>query len=315
MTTASSPVGSPAAKRPRIMPIPDDPSCYFIARITQPGALKALVENISHIIAEIEIAVEKSDEFTGIRIEMLDDMRVCMVMAKLPCEVYLNSAWLSVNPTGTFRINSEALLLVMRQVESQYTVDISQRVDDDRITCQSCEHLTQRDVLVARIPTLALQSTGVVKLKDVAVTFDVVLQLHTMRSVIKMCGEINAPDVMLKIEEAVAPNGETHEIFSISADGSRMEMRRQFVGVRDDDDTIQVDESQGAGDIDTQANERRTVFSEAYSTKYLNNFLRSMSRTTVELKLSPQQPLFLRYPLGTRDASVTFVLAPKNDDV
>ena len=298
--------------------IRSDPNLNFQVRITQPTSLKSLIENISHIVSELEIVVEESEAFTGIRIEMLDDNRVCMVVAKMPCDVYVNPKWATKNTpdfkSGSFCVNSEAMLLVMRQVDAQYTVDISQDLGGDRILCRSCEYLTQADVLTCRIKTLCPKNNGTVKLKNVEVSFDIVMQLHMMRSVIKMCNEINAPDVMFKITETNV-NGTVYETFTMEADGSRLEMKRDFVSVRNEDGTITMDEGSSKTSLPSFDGEvGNVVFQEAYSTKYMNNFLRSMSRTTVELKLSPGQPLFCTYPLGGRDSSVTFILAPKNED-
>ena len=57
--------------------------------------------------------------------------------------------------------------------------------------------------------------------------------------------------------------------------------------------------------------EGELIFHESFDTKYLNNFLRSMNRTTVMLNMAPGQPLHVMLPLGGRDSSVTFILAPK----
>ena len=86
-----------------------------------------------------------------------------------------------------------------------------------------------------------------------------------------------------------------------------MKLQRTFKGMNDEN---------GHRNNLTMLDEGNVIFNEAFSTKYLNNFVRSMNNTTsIMLHMSPNNPLHVSYPLGNRDANITFILAPREDDV
>jgi hypothetical protein len=56
----------------------------------------------------------------------------------------------------------------------------------------------------------------------------------------------------------------------------------------------------------------RRVFSESFSTDFLNLFLKSMEKQALHLTLVPQGPLIIRYQLGADHSNVHFVLAARD---
>ena len=132
------------------------------------------------------------------------------------------------------------------------------------------------------------------------------MDLQTVRTFLKSCESIKSEDIEIIVKEHQGSNSNTIETVTMKAcEKATMALQRTFKGVRDDEET-----KNGLNMLD----DGKVIFNEAFSTKYLNNFVRSMNRTNIMLHMSPKNPLHVSYPLGTRDSSITFILAPRESD-
>lgn len=284
----------------------DNSNHIFQVKISQPSALRLLSENINHVVKTVEFHIVKGKEegdFEGLRVETLDDNKVCLVIGQLPCEVDVCSDW-DNRESNSVRVSIEWLLLTLRQIDQQYSLVIEQLKDqEDKVRLRSFETLTGEDELVAEFHTLVAQNSASIKLAQFPVSLQLEMDLTTVRGFLKSCEAIKSEDVEIIVEEVGANDGIADMVTMKACDTATMSLKRTFMGSR-----IEGQES-GPGD-----NERKVAFKESFSTKYLSNFLRSMNRTNVLFKMAPEKPLHVSYPLGCRDASITFVLAPRRKE-
>ena len=301
---------APAAKRPRLA-AKEDGDLLFRVMVTQPASLRTLAENISHVIKTVEFQVVCNAEFQGLRIETLDDVKVCLVLGQLPCDVEVSERW-KAHHTGSICLSVEYLLLFLRQVDMQYSVELSQRVGHENIvTLRSSETLSGEDELKVDLHALVSEEGGPIKLKEFPVKWQIEMELHSVRSFLKMCDQIKAGDVEIMVKRFATDQGPLDAVtMKASEMQSMVDLQRTYRSIRAPAEDEGGDDSAPPPPIQTMG-EGELIFHESFDTKYLNNFLRSMNRTTVMLNMAPGQPLHVMLPLGGRDSSVTFILAPK----
>lgn len=294
-----------------------DGDFLFKVNVTQPASLRALIENISHVIKTVEFHVVSNEEFQGLRVETLDDLKVCLVLGQLPCDVELSQTW-KTNHSGTICLSVEYLLLFLRQVDMQYSVEISQRVGRENVvTLRSSETLSGEDELKVDLHALVSENTGSLRLKEFPVSWQIEMELHSVRSFLKMADQIKAEDVEIIVRRFETESGPVDAVtMKASEMQSMVDLQRTYRSIRSSAPGSEEDAGEGAVEAPlppiTSMDGGEVIFHEAFSCKYINNFLRSMNRTTVALQMAPRQPLHVGLPLGGRDANVTFILAPKS---
>lgn len=277
----------------------------FKIETSQPSSLKLLAENISHVIKTVEIHIVSEDDFEGIRVETLDDLKVCLVIAQLPCSVVTSEEWKS-REVQSISLSVEWLLVYLRQIDIQYTLVIEQfSGEEDIVKVRSFEPLTGHDELSAEMHALVPLNKGTITLKEFPVQFKIEMDLQTVRSFLKTCESIKSDDVELIVKEHCDQTDQsTVETVTMKAsDKATMALQRTFRGIKSGEDS-------DLGTLD----EGKVIFHELFATRYLNNFVRSMQRTNIMFHMSPRNPLHVSYPLGTRDATITFILAPREMD-
>lgn len=282
--------------------------------VTQPAEFKALIENISNVIRDIEIRAVKTPDFEGIKIETIDEKKACMVVARLPCDVTLNSN--VADNEVKFCISADSMMTILRQVDVQYTLTLSQRASDARIIIHSFDNLTQTDTLTVELATKHMGDADPIRLKEISAKFQVEMKLSEFRSVLKLCSDGGAEDVNLIVREVPESSdgaGDGFDVLTVHGDGTSYDISKQFRSLKTggDGDIIRVNDENSGNNLSSDG---RIIFDESYSVSYLSKIVRSMPRTIVKLSMGPGLPIYVEYPLGGRDAEIKYVLAPKIKD-
>ena len=295
-----------AQKRTRDSLELEDDGTLFRVHVSHSGALRTLIENISHVLKAVELHIVETPEFTGIRIETFDDLKVCLVLGQLPCQVSSSTTW-KKQYNNTICLSVEMLLLTLRQVDVQYSVEFEQKLgEEDIVTIRSHESLTGQDELEHNLRSLVSQNAGQsIKLMDFPVSYSMEIDLTTLRQFLKMCESIKADDVNIAIE--TQPGGGSCVRMAANGEGT-MSVKRSFRNLAEDGAAAIQDTD---GDATAAPS---TIYSEFFATKFMNSFIRSMNRTNVTFLMAERAPIHVSYPIGVRDASVTFILAPRQRD-
>ena len=290
----------------------------FQITIPQPATFRAMIENVANVLKTVELIIVapgdkmsnndkeavaadgEQEEFVGIKVETLDEFKACLVIAQFPCSVQVCQEWQQLQ-SHSLSLTIEYLLNTLRQVELQYSLVIEQtKGEDDVVVMRAYESIVSGDELTARLRKLVEPSSHTIKLKDLKVDFQLEMDLQTMRSFLKSCDAIKSEDIELTLTEFTTEDGGTMEVVSMATnDKGTMKLKRVFRSCIDE------------GGSRAPVGEGKVVFHEAFATKYLNNFVRSMNRTNVVLQMSPGAPLHVSLCLGHRDATIRFILAPK----
>lgn len=282
------------------------PDVLYQLRFPQPQTLKVLVDIIKDTIPEVSIEVVKTpdkDE-AAIKIENIDDKRVCVVHARLSCHA------LKFERAGEeFNINLELLSSCLRSVQPHYVLDLTKRRESDSLEFTSLDAVNGTLVNKCCVPTLCQDFTKA-PLNELNYDYTVQMELSTFRSIVKTSKELRANNLTFVMYEKTK-QGKKHMLFCLRAEGDATQ-EHYFPAVLSDEGVMHADTESADAAIE-QKDEDQT-FKGHFSVQFLNTFLKAMERQMLSIRISAGKPLVIIYPLGAEDSHVCFVLAQKLDD-
>ena len=296
----------------------------FCLRFSQPQTPGNMFSMIKDTLPHIDVQVVKrpagsagdggdGDDFEGIVIENIDEKRVCIVHARLACEVE------AAPDAGDMRfsVSLETLSVLMRNVSSHYTMELVKYAGADDLELVSRDQITNAKVNSSRINTLCKEfaKDG---MKQMQYQFTVQIELATFRSIVKTAKDLHARNLRFTVFERRA-GSRRNILFCLSSKGDAENKHYFSSAVNDQGVICTVDDGEQGEEPDAFSEEDRK-YDGSFSIAYLNTFLKSMDRQQLTLRLCPElvgsqhKPLIVLYPLGPDKSYVCFVLAPKIDD-
>ena len=242
-------------------------------------------------------------------------MKVCLVIAQLPCNVEVGPSW-GQQAQRSVCLSVEWVMLTLRQIDMQYSLVIEQFTGvEDIVFFRSFESLVSGDELKAELRTLVSTNSGTIRLKEFPIDLQVEMDLHTVRSFLKSCETIKSDDVELTVKQYKTVSGGCQEVVSMSAsEKGTMGLCRVFKSTLQQEGGSTGATTPPPATPEEFVGEGEVIYKEAFATKYLSNFVRSMNRTNVLFQMSTGAPLHVSYSLGHRKSTVRFILAPRTED-
>lgn len=290
----------------------------FKLTFTNPQSLKTLVDIVSNILTECHFQVRPGaddGDFVGIVVDSIDNKMVCMITARLTCQVE--------GSEGVFCVRMSTLNMLLRSVQPHMCMDISRESGNPEI--RMCAYETTNDAFRSEftINTLAREANNAT-LDDIVYEYTVEIDLVAFRQIVKMARDLKADDIRFVVEEPRKQQSRRHTYLKVivKADDATTLSCYHTVTEWEGDDlergaqapatnvTIRTAEAEtDASPVD--ASEMEVRYSEKFSVEYLSLFLKSMERHHLTIRLSSGKPLILHYPLGNEESHIRFVLAPK----
>lgn len=281
----------------------------------QTYALRTLIEVVGNVISRVNIKIINDDSFTGISVESIDSKRVCLVAAKLKCDVVgLDKS----SECPCFCVDTSTLGTCLRSVSPQYSIDVHKRVGSEEIVLCVYEVICNSYTSEYKIPTLAHEDDEV-KLHDMEYKYQVDFDLVTLRGIVKNCLALKGENVSIIVEESTSNDDTRHAVMTVMSEGNA-EQRHVFHSLTEkksgDDGSplmMRATNTEAMEGVRTDE-EMVTTYHETFSAAYLNSFMKNMERNSVTMRLSSKKPLLLIYPLGIEKSNICFVLAAKADE-
>ena len=273
----------------------------------QTSSLRTLIDVVGNLLTSLSIRIQKKDTYHQLCIDSIDPQHVCVVQARLICE---NGESLPTEEVE-FCLDSSTFNTCLKSIPLHYSIQLSKRSgpSQDKIDLTAYESLSNSHTLTFELNTLNDESTRPC-LGNIDYAFTIEIDLGTLRNIIKMSSALKASEVQFAIHEAEG-DGKRNSILSISANGDAKLIHNFHSSTVQDETIIRAvtDTRTASIDVDDMTEQYRDTFSE----KYLGFFLKSMERQIITMKLSPDRPLLLHYPLGVENSYICFVLAPRSN--
>jgi hypothetical protein len=310
--------GPVCGKRPREEGSDD---LSFDLRFGQAATVQLLLDMCSSLIKEVQLQVVDSPDFRGVHLKTIDSKQVCMVIARVECDVAGSGGSGDSGDSGDsdqdriFRVKTDALSHCLKSLPSGYVARIYQRRGSDTIHLSSAETFDAgAEELTFELPTLMTSDDNDIcdRIQQMEYQYAVKIDCGAIRDFVRLCKNVKAADVTVEIRSPPGggPRGSVDNpsdcTFALKASGdlvSSLERVFRSSSVTSD-----------GGDDGNGDSALEVVCSEKYSVDYLTHFLRCMDKGEATLQLSPQKPMLLTYSLDMRKSMVCFVLAPKDED-
>lgn len=279
----------------------------------QTQGLRTLVDVVGNILNRVNFRINH-DAKKGIYflcIDSIDPQHVCMIQARLTCEK-------TYNLTGDemFCVDTNILNTLLKNVPPHYSLDLIKKSSSADIHMRTYESLSNSHETHYVLSTLVDESETM-QLSDMSYKYTIEIDLGTLRQIVKMSTQLRASDIEFSVKEpSDSTKGVSRTTFSICSHGdATQEHRFNSATVTEpgsEEQTCVIRAATDATGPDTVDGEEMDVkYVDAFSTQYLNYFLKSMERQIITMKLSQDKPLILHYPLGADRSYICFVLAPK----
>lgn len=312
------------------------------ARFAQCVTFKTFIENISNVLSEGHFTVVKNaDGFQGIETDSMDPSRIALVQGRLTAsvegEITQNNSY--------FCIKMQNMLTCMRNAHAQHFLDLWRPKESTDVVLHVYEPDVNTYTPTFKLRTLAKDPDSI-RLQVMDYKILVEIDLQTFRNAIKTAKDHKTDSVDLKVlTPKVKKGNRTTTFFVIKYESDEVKSVFPYQSVTEiatgkGVDSCDLDGPDGAagdaamdptsktplcirvseniaGDYETFPSEDdlHVLYSAKFAVDYLFLFVKGMDRSGITIRLSPELPLILDYPLGCSNTDyVRFVLAPKLAD-
>jgi hypothetical protein len=312
-------VDAAAAQQPMVRtyssPMPDDPSAMpmrrmgedveWCLRFPQGSTFKSFMENIKEILPECALEVCHDGPFQGISVESIDPGRICLLQGRLSGRVRVRDA----SRSYAFCVRMATVLSCLRSIAPSYFVDVWNPVDSTDIVIHIYEPRVGVHAPRFRIKTLAKQQ-DTCELQGMQFDLFVEVDLQTFRNAVKTARDHRADCIEIAVFTPSAPSPDpalaTH-FFVISYEGDEAQCEYAYQSTTElsegDEDTPPVIKA-------TEANSRefdelppkedlRPLYRGRFSCDCIAQFIKSLERHALTLRMANNKPLVLDHPIGS----------------
>jgi len=291
----------------------------FKLSFTSPQTVRKLFDLVSELFQDLSVEVIDTDSFKGISIANIDEKKVCVVQARLECDVEL-----APGADCYFTISVATLCTCMRTVAAHYLMDITKYYGSEDVEIDSRDQITGCKVNSCRLSTLC-KDFSKAALNTMKYDYTIQIELSAFRSIVKVSKDLHAETIGFEIRKGT---GEGEITFCLRAEGDAMHEHYFPSTAKDDDNTFVTSTEESHPEVDVKS--QPLIYEDHFSVNYLNTFLKSMERQILTLRIACNEsaeeggggggdadgvrrgsPLVLMYPLGPEQSYVCFVLAPK----
>lgn len=317
-----SPASSPKAasqlvvlpSRPATQQPPAPKALDFRCKFIQTVAFKSFFENLGNILSEATLEVRSSPEFSGLITDSLTSDMVCLVQGKIAGQVDQLNVPVE---QAIFCITVKDVLDIFHNIHPQHFVEIYREKGSTDIVMHIYEPSLRAANFKYCIQTLD-RDVDTLPLDEMTYSYFVEVELNAFKNALKTAKNQSVDSVQLLIYERAsswpAGAGERSIYFVIKFKGVRTSVSFPFESKILSDASAKGPVHIKAVDKDASGPEdhacdcgmllhdlletMQPVFQESFKLTNLFNFVKSMERTVITLRLLQNRPLIIDYPLG-----------------
>jgi hypothetical protein len=296
----------------QIVPAPSGKD--FVVTIPHPQAFKNLVEIMGHVLQDCHFTIIATPSFCGLCVNSYDDRNCCMIIARFACDTRVHGA-----AAHHFCVKMPIINALLKSVAPRQCLEISRSSGQSQVQMVAYDSHDQ-----ARYQEFVLDTLDREPEEDVLDKFNsdytVEIQLNEFRGLVKMAKDLKAEDLTFEILEPKETGTLRCSYLVLSIDGDA-KCRNVYTSLTEWNSSSDPAASSVVIRTaeQTAGNHRRmparallmSCLEERFSINYLTNFMASMKRDMLTIRLSSKgEPMVLFHPLGG-DSHVSFVLAPR----
>ena len=270
------------------------------------STIRTLCDVMSNMLDTVDIQVIKDD--FGIMIEAIDAAQVSLVQAQLRADVVMDSTdqHCSASTARPQHLHPQraAPLLDLHGVAARQLVD----------SLTAFEQLSKTSITKFTVPTLVCDQEPV-RLKDQEYKYHVDIETATLKSIVRMCLVLRGETLTFTVKQRRSGDGKRARtstkdtVLTISSNGEVMMEHTYYTSAEacEDDSMVgSLREIEALGEDD----DMEVMCENQYGAKQMQDFLKSIDKHSVTLRLGQDQPLIVNHKFGN-ESYVCLVVAPK----
>lgn len=281
------------------------------------SAIRMLADVLSNMLEIVELQVFKTEEFSGIMVEAIDSKQVCLVIAQLRADVTMSSEH------ARFCINTKTFNTCVKSTLAHYSISIESIPTTSSIKLVAYESLSNTSITRFTLPTLVCDQDPI-KLKDQEYKYHIDMDTSTLKSIVRMCIALQGESLTFKVEQMrenaavekrprVESAAGKHTLLTISSNGNCTQ-EHTFYSLADSNGSSNGTHSGICSEIASNPGGMDVVYEEVFGARHMAEFLKSIDRQTVTLRLSKELPLIINHKFGVEDSYVCLVVAPQVEE-
>jgi hypothetical protein len=285
----------------------------FVITIPYPGAFKNMVEIMAHVLDVCQFSVVCSPKFAGMCVNSYDKANCCMIIGRFACDT-------KVRGMQNFCVKMPMFNALLKLVQPRLCLEISRTTGSATISMVAFDPTDKSQYQEFEIPTLDREEDEET-LDSFKSDFTIEIELNEFRGLVKTAKDLKAEDLSFQIleEKNRGPLRSSYLVLSIDGDAKCRKVYHSLTDWTSDSTTADGDAlviktaEHSAGDHQRlpAMNKLKICLDEKFSINYLTNFMASMKRPKLTMRLSSSgEPMVLCHTLGS-ESSVSFVLAPR----
>lgn len=317
----ASPAGRPKSPPKRVK--------AFYCKFSQTNAFKSFFENLGNVLTEVSLEIRKEGGFAGIMADSMDASHVTLVQGKVSGEVKLN-----VPPEkAIFCVTVKDFLDIFPNVHPQHFIELYRYEGSTDICLRIFEPSMKTTNICIDIQTLD-KSIDTLELNEMDYSFYVDVELNSFKNALKTAKNQGAESIQFLIyelektsdfREGTSPSKTMY--FVIRYKGVRTafsfpyeskvvssaceEVAIHLKAIDYETEDSPDDSSEEGSSVNERLQDLKPLYQGTFLSRCLINFIKSMERSNLTLRLANEKPLIIDYPLGCSSTDgLRFVLAP-----
>ena len=276
------------------------------------SALRTLSDVLSNMLETVQIDVWKSPEFSGIKITAMDPKQISLIVSQLAADVRMDCEHTA------FCVNTRTFQTCVRSAPAHFSINISSVESSSSIRIVAYELLSNTSVTRFTVPTLVCDQAPV-RFKDIEYKTFIDMETSELKSIVGMCLKLQGDSLTFKVRQLrddsdAAPKrprcDKRHMVLTISSTGSCTQEHTFYSYVEERGDACVAGKCDAITKVPNDE-DLCTVYEETFGARHLADFLRSIERHTVTLRMKGEKPLILHHEFGSEGSKVCLVVAPQ----
>ena len=278
----------------------------------------------------------RKDDFSGIYAEFIDKSNSCVIIMKYAAEVIINEKMDVQQKDMQFCVDILTMLNHLKSVNSSFCLQMYRRQCDDKIHFKAFgQSLGYRQFRHIRMDTWD-KVADKFSISDIKYDYVVVFELAEMRRILRLAKSIKSTNLRIVIMEPMkkSADGMKRFFFLIQVLGEHSYDEEVFCSTTDiseekteeekatedspkrlvikNSEMLEMQEEDNPMNYNVKDLEQK--YAGIFTVEYLNMFIKSLDRHTINLHLANDKPMIVTCSLGDESSFLAFVLAHQEEN-
>lgn len=292
----------------------------FMISINDPKTFNDIIEILSCIVGnKIQFIIIKTENFEGIAIEYMKET-YCVLQAKFKTDVEVSKDL----DSHEFALLTNSILSCFKCAPDTSSVVLTKKKNSDSICarCYNSLNSNGRESLILKFELKIIEDSEPVP--EISVENDLYnleIPLDIFKKMVNCGDKLSAKHITFTLSEpkenGIDKQNKTNGYGTIRIDisGELGNLSKSIPTLLTENYNVETDSSiikLPNDDIFDESYEEtlKEKFSSTYGLEYIKKFIKSMNRTSIEIRIGEKSPIIINYKLGDDESFIRFILSP-----